>query len=140
MQNVPLNVFSSDYRQTDEAISEVANMINNSGHNRSQRRRLEKALAKTDTIYQHAQKRLDDRAFKIYQSRVEKNYLHFFAILAICMGHDYRWKEDESHDQISSLLERVDKTIKKYAEEGYTTEDLIKIVDEEYNLTLVPSD
>ena len=47
------------------------------------------------------------------------------------------WREDETHDQISSLLERVDKKINKYAERGYNTKDLVKLLDETCDIKLI---
>lgn len=136
-QNMPFNVLSNTANKED-TISQVAAMINNSGYNRGQRRRLEKALSKTNKLTERAQKKLDDSAYREYQEAVSKNYLHFFAILALTAGEDYKWQEDDKHDQISSLLERVDKKIKKYANQGYNTEDLISMVDEKYGIVLIP--
>ena len=134
-----LNIKQPRNYMSDDCIEDVANLLKSSGANRSQRRRLEKSLSRVETIMEHTQKRVDDSAYREYSKAVEKNYLHFFAILALTAGHDYKWREDDQHDQISSLLERVDKNIKKYANQGYTTEDLLKLVDDEYNITLVPS-
>ena len=136
-----LNVLNLKNRQdymSDDCIQNVANMINASGQNRSQRRRLEKSLGKVENIMEHTQKHLDRSAYTEYQKAVDKNFLHFFSILALTMKEDYFWKEDDTHDQISSLLERVDKKIKKYANKGLTTEDLVKLVDEETDIQLVP--
>ena len=47
------------------------------------------------------------------------------------------WREDDTHDQISSLLERVDKKINKYAKMGYTTEDIVKLVEEKTEIVLM---
>ena len=122
---------------SDDAITEVANMINNSGANRKQRRKLARDLGKVENILSHTQKHVDNKAYEEYQRRIDKDFLHFFACLALVAGEDYHWREDEKHDQISSLLERVGKKIDKYSAMGYTTEDLVKLVDEKYDLQLV---
>lgn len=129
----------NDY-MTDDCIQNVANMINASGQNRSQRRRLEKTLGKVETIMEHTQKHVDTSAYKEYQKAVDQNFLHFFAILGLTMIEDYFWKEteDNEHGQITSLFQRLDKKIKKYAELGYSTEDLIKLLDEKTGILLVP--
>lgn len=137
-----LNVLSqkkpSEY-MSDDAIQDVANMIKASGENRSQRRRLERSLRNIENVRNHVQKRVDDSAYKHYQKAVGENYVHFFACLGLTMIEQYGWKEtpDNDHGQISSLLERVDKTIKKYAEQEYTTEDLVKKFDEITGITLI---
>lgn len=140
MGNIPFNVLSSENRSHQDTLDQVAAMINNSGMNRGQRRRLEKALAKTEKLTEKAQRKLDYNAYKTYQAAVDKNFLHFFAILSLVMGEDYRWKEDESSDQITSLLERVGKKLEKYANKGYTTEDLVKIVEDKYGIVLLPEE
>ncbi len=121
---------------SDDAITKVANMIKATGDNRSQRRRLEKSLGKMQTILEHSQKYVDRSAYKEYQKCLDENYVHFFACLALTMGEDYKWKEDETHNQISSILQRVDKKIKKLAEAGYSTTDIIQMVDDKYDITL----
>ena len=134
---VPLNVLNYAAKNQKDPISQVAAMINNSGMNRGQRRRLEKALAKTERLTERAQKRLDRSAYREYKAAVNRNFMHFFATLALTMGEDYHWREDEQHDQISSLLERVEKKLEKLSAQGYDTEDIVKMVDEKYNLCLV---
>ena len=136
-----LNVLSqkkpSEY-MSDDAIQDVANMINASGENRSQRRRLERSLRKVENITAHAQKHLDDSAYKEYQKRLDTNYIYFFSCLALTMADKYKWNEDETHDQISSIIESVDKTISKYANLGYTAEKLADLVDDKFNIRLLP--
>lgn len=138
-----LNVLSakntSDF-MSDDAIATVAQMINTSGANRSQRRRLEKSLKRVETIRTYAQKHLDDSAYKQYARAVDTNFCHFFAVLAITMDEDYKWQENEKKNQISSLLERVGKKLDKYANMGYDTDDLLKLVEERYDMILVPKE
>lgn len=137
-----LNVLSQkkDY-MSDDCIQEVANMINShSGTNRAQRKRLERALNKVENIYSQAQKRVDRSAFRLYMDELDKNYVHFFACLGLCMIEQYHWNEaaENEHGQISSLIERVDKTIRKYAEMEYTTEDIVKELEDKTGILLVP--
>ena len=134
-----LNIKSKQDFMSDDCIKDVANMINASGQNRSQRRRLEKALGKVETIMEHTQKHVDESAYAEYQKAVDKNFIHFFAILALTMLEDYKWSEtpDNDHGQITSLFERVDKKIKKYSDLGYSTEDLVALVDELTGILLV---
>ena len=135
-----LNIKNRKDYMSDDCIQDVANMINASGQNRSQRRRLEKTLGKVETIMEHTQSRVDRSAYSEYQRAVDQNFLHFFAILGLTMLEDYRWEEteDNDHGQITSLFQRVDKKIKKYAEMGYTTEELVGLLDEKTGILLVP--
>lgn len=139
MEYKSLNVLADkkpEFIMTDDAVSQVADMINSSNKNRNQRRRLERTLRKIDNITSHAQDHLDKSAYKEYEKRVDKNFLHFFAILGLCMMEDYNWKEDETHGQIVSLFKRMEKKINKYADMGYSTEDLIKLLDEKTGIEL----
>lgn len=121
-----------------DTIDQVAAMINSKATNRSQRRRLEKSLKRVNTIYNHVQNRVDRSAYNQYQKAVDENFLHFYSILALTMKEDYHWREDETHDQISSLLERVDNKIKKYAKKGYDTKNLVNLVEENCDIKLIP--
>ena len=135
-----LNVFEKANIAKDlnmDTVDQVAAMINSKTTNRSQRRRLEKSLKRVNTIYSHVQNRVDRSAYKEYQKAVDENFLHFYSILALTMKEDYHWREDETHDQISSLLERIDNKIKKYAEKGFTTEDLVKLLNETCDIQLI---
>lgn len=140
MEQIPRILSQRDDFMSNDCISQVASMINNSGANRSQRRRIEKSLNKVENIRAHVQKKVDRSAYEEYKKDVDKNFIHFFCILALTMGEDYKWREDETHDQISSLLERVNKKIIKYANMGYSTEDLIEHVDKEYDIRLIPDE
>lgn len=121
-----------------DTIDQVAAMINSKATNRSQRRRLEKSLKRVNTIYNHVQNRVDRSAYTQYQKAVDENFLHFYSILALTMKEDYHWREDETHNQISSLLERVDNKIKKYAKKGYDTKNLVNLVEENCDIKLIP--
>lgn len=145
MKYESLNVLSqkkpSEY-MSDDCIQDVANMLKSKGGNRSQRRRLEKSLGRVETVLSHVQKRVDNSAYKEYQKAVDKDYVHFFSCLALTMIEDYGWNEteDNEHGQITSLLERVDRKIRKYSDLGYTTEDLTHKLDEMTGILLVPDE
>lgn len=135
-----LNIFEKANLARDlnmDTVDQVAAMINAKTTNRSQRRRLEKSLKRVNTIYSHVQNRVDRSAYTQYQKAVDENFLHFYSILALTMKEDYHWREDETHDQISSLLEKVDNKINKYAEKGYNTKDLVKLLDETCDIKLI---
>ena len=59
--------------------------------------------------------------------------------MALTMIEQYHWKEseDDEHGQVSSLIERVDKTIRKYAEQGLETEDIADLLEEKTGIRLV---
>lgn len=135
---LPVNVLNPKFVNTDDAISEVAAMINNSGKNRNQRRRLERALRKTENIVTHAQNRLDQSAFREYEKVAEKDMVHFFAILGIVFVDDYKWKEDDTHNQIESLFRRMSSKIEYFANQGMTTDDIVKLLEDKTGIVLVP--
>lgn len=120
--------FLDDYKDRN-AVNEVAAMVNTAG-NRRTRRKIEKSLIKTENILRYADKKAAERANEEIIKRTDSNYVHFFAILALTMYEDYRWREsdDNDHGQITSLMERLNKKMVKY--EGYSTEEVVKIVDD----------
>lgn len=138
MSNIPYNVLSSDNLSQQQIIDNVATMINNAGYNRAQRRRLEKALCQTNKLSQKCQEKISKNVYKEYCEAVDENFLHFFSVVALTLAEDYYWREDDTHDQISSMLERVSKKIDKYSAQGFTTQDLVKLVEEKTGLVLVP--
>ena len=135
---LPVNVLKPKFVNTDDAISEVAAMINYSGKNRNQRRRLERALRKTENIVTHAQNRLDQSAFREYEKIAEKDMVHFFAILGIVFVDDYKWKEDDTHNQIESLFRRMSSKIEYFANQGMTPDDIVKLLEDKTGIVLVP--
>lgn len=120
--------FLDDYKDRN-AVNEVTAMVNTAG-NRRTRRKIEKSLIKTENILRYADKKAAERANEEIIKRTDSNYVHFFAILALTMYEDYRWREsdDNDHGQITSLMERLNKKMVKY--EGYSTEEVVKIVDD----------
>ena len=125
---------------SDDAIAEVANLINASGQNRSQRKQLVRKLGKVENIMAHVQKHVDNSAYKEYQKAVDSNFIHFFACLGMTMIKKYKWTEnpDNDHGQITSLFENVNKTIVDYADKGYSTEDIVKELESITGIDLVP--
>ena len=121
-----------------DTVSEVTALINQAG-NRSTRRRVEKALNKTQTITRHCNIKATEKANEQLKKKYDKDFVHFYAVLALVMYEDYRWKEseDNDHGQITSLMERVNKKMQKYLDLGYTTEDLVNLVDEKTGILLV---
>ena len=139
---IPLNVLSKATRESRDTITQVASMINNSGMNRSQRRRLEKALKTTETITAHAQKHVNKKAYKEFQNILDVDMVHFFACLGITMYRSYHWTEteDNEHGQITSLFERVNKTMKDYAAKGIETPEIVNELDELTGIRLIPEE
>lgn len=135
----PFNVLSNQYIKESDQIDEIANMINNSGANRAQRRRLEKTLAKTTKLSQKAMDKLSEKAYKEYMDITDRDFIHFNAVLGMVMYEDYHWTEDETqeHGQITSLMERIQKKMKKYLNQGWTTEDIVKELEDKTGICLV---
>ena len=136
---IPVNVLSNNAREKEDTINQLASIIKSSGCNRSQRRRFEKALKKTENITAQVQKNVNTKAYKEYQDAVDRDYVHFFACLGLTMMESYHWQEseDNDHGQITSLFERVNKTIQKYSDMGYSTEDIVNLLDERTGIRLV---
>ena len=124
--------------QNRDAIAEVASMINASG-NRSQRRKLEKTLNKTERILAKCEQSAKEKADKALEIRADENFMYIFACIGLVLNEDYRWKEDpdQDHGQITSFFERLTKKMEKYSEQGLSTEDIINLLDERTGISLV---
>lgn len=123
---------------SDDAITEVANMINSYSVNRGQRRRLEKALNKTKNIYAHAQKRVDNRAYKAYEEAVDENMRRFFAVLGIVLVKNYGWSTADDNDQVWEMYDILNTYLKEYQQ--YDTDAVAQICEEVTGYTLVKGD
>lgn len=134
-----LNVLSNKNRLPKDvnvdAIDQVASMINNSGKNRAQRRRLEKSLGRMSTVLTYSQKYLDHSAEKRYEAAVEDNYRHFFAILGIVLKREYGWQQTEDNEQIADMFDKLNQYLVKYKD--YTVDQICDICDEETDITLI---
>lgn len=137
MRNIkPLNVLNQNKDfMSEDAISQVANMINASGANRSQRRRLEKDLGKIENIMAHTQKRVDRSAFVQYQQACDENMRTFFAILGIVMSKNYSWKNEEGDEQIEELFDIINAYLVEYQDSS--VDDICKICEEVTGIQLV---
>ena len=124
----------------NDAIAEVASMINASG-SRSQRRRLEKTLNKTERILAKCEQSARDRADKQLDIRADSNFMYIFACVGLTLNEDYHWKEDpdQDHGQLTSFFERLTKKMEKYSEMGMSTDDIIKLLDERTGIELIPT-
>ncbi|MBR6289324.1 MAG: hypothetical protein IKR19_08315 [Acholeplasmatales bacterium] len=137
--NNPLNVMSNQKRSEINQVDEIADMINKSAVNRAQRRRIEKSIARTTKLSQKTMEKLQNSAYEKYKEVTDKDFVHFNAILALVMYEDYHWKEDENqdHGQITSLMERIQKKMRKYQDLEYSTEDLAREVYKKTGILLI---
>lgn len=132
MSQVPFNMLSKEYRAMPDSVEEVAALINSRGRNRKQRRKLEKALNKTENIVAHAQKKLDRSAYKEYSAAVEKDMCRFFAILGIIGKKNWNWSDQELEDN----YELFNAYLEEYRE--YDTDEVAKICEEVTGIILIP--
>lgn len=133
-----LNVLSqkkpSEY-MSDDAIQDVANMIAASGANRSQRKRLERALRKTENIQKHVQSHIDDKAFKEYQAASEDHMRRFFSILGIVLKKNYNFEETDDKEDISEMFNLLNAYLVEY--QDMSTEEIAKICYEVTGIQLI---
>lgn len=140
MKNEPLNVLSSAYREKLSPVDEVAQMLTAPGVSKTERKQILRALNKTTRLTEKAQKRLDQSAYEKYRDITDLDFVHFNAILGLVLYEDYHWKEDENqeHGQITSMMERIQKKMRKYQKLGYSTHDIVKELDDKTGILLVP--
>ena len=138
MSNIPYNVLNSGNTDHQDAIDQIASMINSSGYNRGQRRRLEKALGKTNKLSQRVQKKIGQNLYKEYQAATDSNMRRFFSVLGIVMHERYNWQEDEDSEEISDLFDALNNYLVEYKD--LTTDEVANICNEKTGLTLVPDE
>ena len=85
-------------------------------------------------------KKLEYSAYEKYRDITDNDFVHFNAILALVMYEDYHWKEtdEQDHGQITSLLERIQKKLRKYQAMKYTTDDIVREVHKKTGILLIP--
>lgn len=129
--------------QDQNAVEQVTAMINKASKNRSTRRKIEKSLGKTASIFEHCEKRANERATKELNMKVDQDLIWICAAVGLTLYEDYHWKEDQDneHGQITSFLERLTKRMYSYtAEEGRTprsAEDLAKELFEKTGIMIM---
>lgn len=111
---------------SDDAIQNVANMINGAGFNRGQRRRLEKAMAKTQKIYEHTQDRVNDKVYKEYQTLADEHMRRFFAIMGIILVKNKGYKPDS--DELIDVFDLFNAYLVEY--QSLTTDEVCQIAEE----------
>ena len=125
MKYQSLNVLNKSNLLTEDAVTQVAAMLNNSGANRKQRRKLEKALTKTQSIVEHAQRRVDRSSFKEYQNNLDVMMLRFFSVLGIVLKTKYNFEETEDNEQITEMFETLNSCLEEYR--NLSAEEVAKI-------------
>lgn len=131
-----LNILNQnrDYMQ-DDVVQEIANMINASGGNRAQRKRLERALRKTENIQKHAQDHLNRRAYKEFQQCLDSNMTRFFSVLGIVLKTQYGFEESEDKEEISHMFDLLNTYLEEYQE--LSTDEVAKICYETIGIELI---
>lgn len=131
--DIPFNVLNN--RGNIDAIEQVAAMINSSGCNRSQRKRLEKALSRTTKLSEKAQKKLDHSAFVEFQANLDSNMRRFFSVLGIVLKDEYNFEETDDKEEISDMFNLVNQYLEQYRE--LSTDEVADICYEKTGLTLI---
>ena len=116
----------------EEVINKINAMVNASG-NRSQRRKITKSLYKTSTIAEYANARADKKVDAKVEVRAEQDFMYIFGILGIVLQSGYRW----SDEQITSFYTRVTKKMEQYANEGRSTDDIVRELEELTGIELI---
>ena len=114
------------YAMNSDTIDDVANMINSSGASRAQRRRLEKALAKTTKLTKKAEEKIHKGIYEEYKQITDQDFVHFNAVLGLVMAKEYGWVEEDGNEQITELFEKIQEYMRRFNEEGMGTSAAVK--------------
>lgn len=140
MDYAPINVLSNRNFGTPATVDSVNAFVSAQG-NRSQRRQVLKALRKSETIREWTNKEANKALQRELGDRADDDLIWMVATLADTLYEDYHWKEspDNDHGQITSFIERFVKRMNSYADKGYSTRDLVEMIEEKIGITLVPN-
>lgn len=132
--NVLANKKIKDF-MSDDAIQDASSLINASGANRAQRKRLERALRKTENIMEYTQKHVNQKAFKEYQYSLDEMMVRFFSVLGIVLKNQYNFEESEEKEDISHMFDMLNTYLEEYRE--LSTSDVARICFETTGLELI---
>ncbi len=140
MNYAPLNVLSNKNFAPPGSVEAVDAMIQSRG-NRSQRREALKALRKSENIRAWTEKEAQKAMRREINERADDDLIWLVATVADTLYEDYHWKEspENDHGQITAFLERFVKRMNRYAEEGYSTKQLVDIIEQKMGIELVPN-
>jgi len=143
-----LNVLSNEQMEKlknlsntrEDSINQIAAMINTSS-NRAQKRKIEKTLRKVEKIQAKCENVVNKKNEKKLAVEMDKSFMYIMGVVGLTLMEDYRWKEDpdQDHGQITAFFERVTKRMSKYADSGYSTQDILIKLEEMSGIQLVSS-
>ena len=104
-----------------------------SAGNRSERRRILKALNKTSTIAAYTQEKLGKEARKEVEERSNESFGYIMSMAGILLHDEYGWSDDDISDFFTGISNRLNG---EWAE-GKSAEDVAKELDEKTGIKLV---
>lgn len=126
--------FLDDLREVD-AVNEVTAMVNGAG-NRSTRRKIEKALNKTQNIAKHANKKATERANKELLNKAEEDLVWLYSMVGLTLLKKYRWSNEGEHGQIEAFFDKMTSLMNQYNDAGYTVYDCANELEELTGISL----
>lgn len=123
-----------DY-MSDDAIQEVAMMINSKNVSESEKKRLYRSLNKIENIRKHTQANLDRSALREYESCLDEVMLRFFSVLGIVLKEKYNYEESETKEEISNMFNDLNSQLEEFR--GLTTDEVAEKCYEITGLQLI---
>lgn len=127
-----MNDYSKYFMPTESAVDVVARQVSAVG-NRSERRRILKALNKTEKITQHAQQRVASDAKKEINERSKDSFGFIMSMFGIVLHDKFGWDDEKIAEMFTEVSQRLDG---EWAE-GKTIEDVAKELFEKTGIELV---
>ena len=127
--------FLDDFKEVD-AVSEVTAMVNGSG-NRSTRRRVERALNKTQNISKYAHAKATERANKQLVAKAEEDLVWLYSMAGMTLLKHYGWTNEGEEGQIETFFDNMTSIMNEYNDLGFTVDDVAKEFEEMTGIQLV---
>lgn len=118
-----------DYIMSDaEIVNTIASKVAKAG-NRSERRKILKALNKTRTIEKYTSKMVNKKADEEVMERSNKSFGTILSAVGLALHYDYKWSDDDIGDFFQNVSNRISNC--------QDAEELVKELEEVTGIELV---
>lgn len=118
-----------DYIMSDaEIVNTIVSKVAKAG-NRSERRKILKALNKTRTIEKYTSKMVNKKADEEVMERSNKSFGTILSAVGLALHYDYKWSDDDIGDFFQNVSNRISNC--------QDAEELVKELEEVTGIELV---
>ena len=132
----PNNIFTTDlskyFSERGKTADIISEEISRAG-NRAQRRKIIKALSKTDTIVKYTNERVRRDSDKELERRSNDSFGYIMSMIGIILHDKYNWTDDE----IGNIFTEVSQRLNGEWSDGKSVDDVARELLEKTGIELV---